>query len=338
MKLKLIFITILFSVYFKLSAQQNYFTVSGYVKSSKDSSAINLANITIKGQPIGTFSNEIGEFTFHIPDSLNNQELVISAIGYYNLSLKAENINSSQIFLLRPHDYEIKEIIVFPDSMEAKYIVKKAIRKIPKNYSKKKFFIEAFYRGLAYNNTSYLRLVEAAIGVFDFGYDSNNMRSRIKIIELRKSIDYVKYSLYRKVFEFMYGNKNILYDVYYSDPLRSSDEKHITINNNFIKVFKLHLVDITYLNDKLVYVISFNKTRYDGNDGINGQLFINVHDYAFVKLIAGWYTMSPKGHRLRKLLYKENYWYQNIITFKKYNGRYYPNYIEHNSVLEDFSD
>jgi hypothetical protein len=321
-------------LHFVLTAQNNKLTIRGYIRNSEDSSVISLANISIKDQAIGTFSNEVGEFVFHIPDTLANHDLIISSIGYYNLTVKINNAKSSQIFYLKPHDYNLKEIIIFPDSLEPKYIIKKAIRKISKNYANRKSYIEAFYRGQAYNSTGYLRLTEAAVGIFDFGYDAKVDRSRIKVLEMRKSIDYTTYSQYKKVFKLLFEDQNILYEMYERNPIRTNNNNAPSFrNNDFMKKLSAKLVDITYIDNQIVYVVSFRLTRYGGKDGFDGQLFINAEDFAFVKIIFGWFTDLPKNHKLKEALYNGRYWYQTIIRYKKYKDKYYPNYIEYNNSV-----
>lgn len=67
--------------------------ISGKVK-NKQGEALSYANIGIKGGKIGTVSTVGGDFTISIPDSLANDSLTFSSIGYHD---KSYIINSLRV-------------------------------------------------------------------------------------------------------------------------------------------------------------------------------------------------------------------------------------------------
>jgi CarboxypepD_reg-like domain len=64
-------------------SQQNY---RGKILADSNGTAIPFASIGINGKPIGTLSNEKGDFEFFITPSLKNDSLMVFAIGYKPIS------------------------------------------------------------------------------------------------------------------------------------------------------------------------------------------------------------------------------------------------------------
>ncbi len=320
-------------------AQDGYITIKGTIYNQEDSSKILFANIYVEASSISTISDETGSFVFHIPDSLKERRLVVSSIGYYNFVKEIKDLELDNKILLQPHTYMINEVVILSDSLEPKEIVRKALKNFSKNYPKKKYYLDAFYRGLAYDQTQYLRLIEAAIGIFDFGYDSDAERARIKVLELRKSNDYVKYYKYKTILDFMFGKENALYKAYYSNPLRSEmTEFGFRFDKDFVNKYTFELQELTYLDSTLVYQIAFNICTHGPNTGNRGVLYIRLDDFAIIKIISGMYFDTAVGNRLREYLYNECYFHYNTVIFRKFEGKYYPSFIEHNGVMEDNAD
>ena len=158
---------LLFGLSFFIEAQ-DYIAVKGRIISNNK--PVEFANITIKNQPIGTVSNELGMFEIYVPDSLENETFIISCIGYFSFESTLKELNpSDSIFILKQKDVLINEIIVLPKDKTAKDIVELALHNIRKNYSTKQHYLEGFYREISYSNAETKRIIEAAIQIQEYG-------------------------------------------------------------------------------------------------------------------------------------------------------------------------
>ena len=88
MKKVLVLIFMIFSL--PLLAQNNS-VVSGIVKNRETGEPLPYASLSLKNHPIGTISNENGEFDFYVPKSKQNDTLSISFIGF-NLYLIPDKV------------------------------------------------------------------------------------------------------------------------------------------------------------------------------------------------------------------------------------------------------
>jgi hypothetical protein len=94
---------------FSIFSQQQF---KGLLIDSISRQAIEFANVGIEGKGIGTVSNEKGEFSFLIPDSLKNSVVKISLIGYRSKKVRAAEKFSDQRILLSPEAIALREVPV----------------------------------------------------------------------------------------------------------------------------------------------------------------------------------------------------------------------------------
>ncbi len=82
--MRLVFLVILLNVLNSLVMGQTHLTISGKLQDAETQEPLVFASISIMGEPIGTVSNSMGEFDFHVPTSMENGRLVVSLLGYLN--------------------------------------------------------------------------------------------------------------------------------------------------------------------------------------------------------------------------------------------------------------
>lgn len=91
----------------------------GIILDKETSEPIPYANISIKNHNFGTTSNENGEFI--INENTDNEQLVISSIGYENAIIKL-NGDNNRVYL-KPKSYIIREVYVKPRKERLRRIV-----------------------------------------------------------------------------------------------------------------------------------------------------------------------------------------------------------------------
>lgn len=328
--LSLVFINTL-SIY-----SQETRSINGTVFQINSSAPISFASISIKGKPIGTVTNDLGQFTFHFQDSLLNDTLIISSLGFksYIKPIWAVIEDSIKKFFLDTVNVPLQPVLVLSKGETATQIVKKAIKSVRKNYPTKLYYIDAFYRELCMRDDKYARLVEAAISIQDFGYDTDMETTKIKVNEIRKSDNYLEYDFYSKVFKKIYGDKNMILGTYFSDFVRGLQNCWYTnfLCSNNIDRYAFTLTDFNYVDKKMVYTINFRDTLFDSkittrSSDIGGKIYINADNYAIVKIEMGFYTVNDSKQG-KDYFFNNKYLDFTSVNYKEYNGKYYPDLIQ----------
>lgn len=311
-------------------------SICGTILQTNSSSPISFASISIKGKPLGTAANDLGQFTFHFQDNLVNDTLIISALGFKSYIKPIWSVIEDSItnFFLDTANVPLQPVLVLSKGETAVQIVKKAIERVGKNYPTKLYYIDAFYRELCMRDDKYARLVEAAISIQDFGYDTDMGTTKIKVNEIRKSDNYLEYDLYSKVFRKIYGDKNLILGAYFSDYVRGLQNCWYTnfLCSNNIDRYAFTLTDCNYVDKKMVYTINFRDTLFDSkianrSSDIGGKIYIHADNYAIVKIEMGFFSIN-NSNQGKDYFYNNKYLDFTSIKYKEYNGKYYPDLIQ----------
>jgi hypothetical protein len=335
MKSKPILLSVLVILNFQIIFSQSYLTVKGKVTDIGDSKEIAYANVYIVGTYVGVVTNEAGEFELKFPESNLKDSLVVSCMGYtsFKQTLKKLIEKPKNLIQLSPKDVNINEVIITPLANQPELIFAEALKRIKDNYPQRAYYLDVFFRETEYCENNYLRLIESAIGIQDFGFDSNIDRIRIKLLELRKSDDFLEYRAYWAIIGKMFGDKsgsNILYESYNSDLLRNRDNK-ILFSKDFAKQYKFVLEDIKFENNTLIYVIRYNPKSFGTSmdksaKEIEGVLYIRGGDYAIVKAE---YNAFINAHLKNvEFPFGSKYFSKTTVSYRKINNKYYLNYLK----------
>ena len=90
------------------------FTISAKIQDNETNEPLSYASVGIKGKPIGTISNEQGEFVFHFSTAYQNDILVVRMLGYKNFESPIWTLLNTSIntILLERSSIELQEIVV----------------------------------------------------------------------------------------------------------------------------------------------------------------------------------------------------------------------------------
>ncbi len=279
MKLKFILLILLISAGTFISAQNDN-KLTGVVRSAKDKKPLAFASIGIIGTGLGTITNESGIFTLIIPPENVTDSLTISYIGYKSWTGKIKLQRDTIYFEIVPEIYLLNEVVILPGGITPASILSEAIKRISKNYSGKQFYQQAFYREMATLNKTYTRLIEAAIEIQDFGYDASGDRLRLKVIELRKSDDFIETGWIDFLVGKLYGSSNDLIKTLDNCDLVRQMYK---MKNDFDPHnIKITLRGISRFEDDEVYEIETENTRFYLPNSTT--YYIKTSDYAIIQI------------------------------------------------------
>lgn len=117
--MKKLFIFIYFVIQTSANAQ---LTCKGVLVDSISGSPIEFANIGIVGKGVGTVSNDKGEYEFIIPDSLSNQKVKISFIGYKSKTFQVNKISTLNKIFLSQAANNLQEVAVSAKKLKIKVL------------------------------------------------------------------------------------------------------------------------------------------------------------------------------------------------------------------------
>ena len=140
---KILFLLYLISISFN-GYSQSKGAISGIVVNKEDNEPLPFASITLKNHPIGTLSNEEGEFDFYIPQSKRNDTIQISFIGFITYEVPVSSALSELNIKLQPSSEVLDEVVL--SKLSPLDFIKNALANIDQNYEHDPFQTIAYYR------------------------------------------------------------------------------------------------------------------------------------------------------------------------------------------------
>ncbi|MCE3228326.1 MAG: outer membrane protein with a CnaB-type/M14 peptidase domain [Bacteroidetes bacterium] len=95
-------------------------TCKGVLSDSTNGQPIEFANIGIIGKGVGTVTNEKGEYSFVVPDSLAKEKVRVSLIGYKPKTFTVPQAASLSKIILQQEAVNLAEVAVTPKSVKVK--------------------------------------------------------------------------------------------------------------------------------------------------------------------------------------------------------------------------
>ncbi len=143
---------------------QEFITIKGNVTDRENNKPLEYASVSIKGAPIGTVTNDEGNFVFHIPEKYMADSLLISILGYESYKEKVQNIKTKLNVKLKPVNFTLKEIKINPNLVQE--IIKKAYKNIKQNYPQEPFILDGYYQQYIKEGDVFVRAIELATSMY----------------------------------------------------------------------------------------------------------------------------------------------------------------------------
>ena len=294
-------------------------TISAKVQDRETNEPLGFASVTIKGIPIGTISNNEGEFDFHFPPEYRNDILVISMLGYKNFEAPVWtmlNTTTNTIFLEKS-PIELQEIVV-SDTLTGGDILRIAFSRIDQNYPMQPFLLDGFYRDVKKVGGTYISLLEAAVKIYDENYEEPRnkfkLRERVRLVEVRQSLGYE--SKFTKYFD----QDNLLEDLLLHNNIRY---RQIEAVDEFFAA--MNREQNSFYDGRAVYVVTHS-------DDYKLKIYVDKVDFSIIHL--EWET-GPSSEDLskKKNLISKFVGLKKSIDFRRYAGKMYLNFISMTSKV-----
>jgi hypothetical protein len=307
---------------FSTSVLAQSITISAKVHDRETNEPLGFASVGIKGHPIGTISNEQGDFDFHFPLDLRNEILVVSMLGYKNFEAPIWSLvdNPDQIILLEKSPILLQEIVV-SDTLTGGDILEIALSRIEKNYPMEPFILDGFYRDVKKVGGTYISLLEAAVKIYDESYaeprNKHKLRENVRLIEVRKSVGYE--SKFTKYFD----QANLLEDLLLENSIRY---RHIEPSEDFFAAMKRE--PGSYYDGHEIYVVTHTAT-------FNLKVYVDKVDFSIIHFEYETALTSEDVERKKNLVSKF-VGSKKSIDFRRVNGKMYPSFMTMTSRVNWF--
>jgi hypothetical protein len=311
-----------------MAQNEEYTSYKGEIVDSETSKPLVFASLTLVGTNISTVTNTEGRFLLKVPANTESTTLEVSFLGYRSKTVTLTSLTPDENRIgLDVLVTELPEVNISVPR-EAVTLVKETLRKKGENYLQDPSVMTAFYRETIKKRRRNVSLSEAVVSIFKTPYTSSR-RDAVQMFKSRKSTDYSK--LDTLVLKLQGGPFNALYvDVMkYPEYIFSEDS---------IDDYDFRFDRSTRINDRLIYVISFNQKDNILDPLYRGELFIDVEKKVLTSAIYSLnITDRNKASRLfvRKKPRNADVYPVEVayrVDYREKDGRWYYGYS--NALLE----
>ena len=325
-------------------AQDNS-VITGKIINGEDKEPLPFASIRLKNHPIGTISNENGEFDFYIPKSKRNDTLNISFIGFNSYEVPLVNINRELEIVLTPSSNVLDEVIL-TEKNPLDYI-KKALERLPENYPQDEYQTIAYYREKFIENGAVINKEE---GVFKTYYpkagDSAKNQHQLLLYNPEENPEQFQFmrewfeakqekrkkKAIKKGEEFDEEEYDSDMDMDFGGPetvidLDINNERDNYLNPKHFKKYEYSFGEETSLNGERLVTIIFKAKRTIDHKKDSGKILINTEDYAIVSIEQTGKFSIP--FMVKPILFViglkiQNPTFNTVISYQKYKDKWYP--------------
>ncbi len=245
----------------------------GSILDSKTKNELTFASITVSGSNISTISNSEGDFLIKIPIDRQDASLIISFLGYKDKVISIKDLKQEKNLLyLEPINILLKEVVV--NGIDANKLFSNVLNNRSKNYGDSAIQMVGFYRESIKKRRTYVSVLESIVDIEKMSF-SSGVQDKVNILKGRKNVDYTKLDTVN--FKLEGGLFTALFLDFIKDPSNIFSE-------NVFDLYNFRFEDITQMNDKQVYIISFKqKSSLEDPDPLySGKLFIDTKSLAII--------------------------------------------------------
>ena len=253
----------------------NYITIRGVVKDRVSRQVLPYVNISVIDQETATVTNSDGEFTLKIPQTGSPIEILIAQIGYHSSRIKVQGSETEKrVIWMNPSSMVLKEVVI--QGYEPRALVREAIEKVPQNYDQQSRLLTGFYRETAKKRRHFINLSEAIISIYKTNYKIADIaHDKVGVTKGRKLVSTkVSDTLAVK----LVGGPSI------ATHLDVVKNPNIVLSIEDMDNYDYHMEEITTINGRLQYVVSFLPRRILPYALYMGKMYIDQERLSFTRL------------------------------------------------------
>ncbi|MCE2733816.1 MAG: erythromycin esterase family protein [Flammeovirgaceae bacterium] len=310
---------------------------AGKLLDKKSGNPVSYAHITYLHTNLGTVADDNGNFTLY--ESLNNDTVVITCIGYKKLILTKKSMSTAKPFqlFLEADVTTLNSVVVKGERLDAKSILKNVIKNFNNNYLQTKYTstIKVSRIIKSRNSSTTKVMVNVLSKVDNNGYTFFSPYPGLNEIEtsLIESSTFLIDSISQDTVSYEKSDKRIVAGIAFLDLLNY--RKNTFLNPNKWRTYQFELVEILKNDldaDDEVYRIAFKCVKPKHFNTLQlapkeywGEIFVNAKDFAIIKFLT--FTNQDKdgiwkSKHLPAYKNEANWFNQTVVMYKKINGMY----------------
>lgn len=246
-------------------------TLAGKVNDALSGEPLPYVSIAVKKSPIGTITNQEGEFILKLPEVLRNDSVVFSFVGYLPQAKAVKDLNTEVSVQLRSTSVRLREIKVKAVSVEA--LLDEVRNRISENYPVSNGLQTGFYRETIKQDNEYISVSEAVLEILKAPYFLDFRDDRVRLIKARKSPD---------VRPFHWVNFKLQGGPYTITKLDAVKTMETFIDKEFQHLYRYNITDVIRYMERPVFVVSFKPVKNISFPLFRGEMYIDRQNYAIV--------------------------------------------------------
>ena len=336
------FILLLFSTFI---FSQNKSVISGTVLNKENNEPLPFASIVLKNYPIGTISNENGEFDFYIPKSKQNDTIAVSFIGFNSYEIPVNIAQGGLKITLQPSSNILDEVVISP--LSPLDYIKKALENLQENYPQEPYQTIAYYREKFIENNEIINKKEAVIKTY-YPIPNDTVKNQHQLLLFRQAENPKQFQFMREWVEkksakekkkAIKKGEEINEEDYDGDIEISFGGPESVINldinhrkDNYLKPkhfkkYEYSFGEETSLNGEQIITINFKAKRKIDHIRDRGKILISKENYAIILIEATGKASLPLmvkpilfilGLKIQSPLFEKT------VRYQQYKGKWYP--------------
>lgn len=326
---------------------QNINVYSGVITNKETNEPLPFASISLKNFPIGTISNEKGEFNFYIPGTYKNDTISVSYIGFNSYEVAISQALRKFKIKLNPSNEVLNEVVL--SSLSPLDYIKKALKNIENNYPQDSYQTVAYYREKFVENGAIINKNE---GVFKTYYpdQTDTIKNQHQLVLYRPEENPQQFQFMREWFEdkqekrrkkaikkgkeFEEEEFNNDIDINLGGPesvidldINNDKEKGNYLNPKYLNKYEYTFGEETSLNGETLITINFKAKRKIEYQKDWGKILIHKESFAIVLIEQSGKFSMP--FIVRPILFAVglkigNPTFSKVIQYQKFNDKWYP--------------
>ncbi|WP_071146967.1 carboxypeptidase-like regulatory domain-containing protein [Bacteroides ihuae] len=312
-------------IHYKEKPHDKFLTLKGRVYDALSKEVIPYVSVSMSNGSIGSITNQDGEFKLVIPDSLSHSSIKLSHVGYLNEEVKASAlVDRYTEILLEPKVISLQEVVV--RAVNPLHVLQKMQDERERNYSSVPVYLTTFYREVIEHKKKNIDLTEAVLKVYKNAYRKISTMDQVKLIKMRR--------VFKK------QESDTIFTKMKSGVKSSLTLDIIKEMPDFLtpktgeSTFVYRYTDISEIDKRRIYIISFEQNKDITEPLYKGQLYIDTENYA---LLEAHFEINPiyaekatdifvekKSHDYKLTLKRAAY----TVSYKpSADGVYYVNHV-----------
>lgn len=262
----------------------------GSVVDSKTKAPLAFATLSVEQSNISTITNSDGEFLLKVPNSLLDQNITISFLGYQTKSIALSSFDNNKLQIpLQESVMELSEVRINAPK-DALALVKTALSKKGEHYINEETIMTAFYRETIKKRRRNASLSEAIVEIYKEPYSAIKS-DKVKLIKARKSTDYNR--LDTLAVKLQGGPFSALY----ADLVKYPE---FVFPYDNLALYEFAFDKPTEINERAVYVVQFKQRPSQIEPMYYGKLYIDMETFSLISAI---YNLNVENKELAAELF-----------------------------------